>query len=508
MSHNDINTLLTPELKRVLDLCTTLPSLPAIALKIIDAGKDPDISNEDILSIISLDPSLTAKLLKVANSSLYSQPRKINNLNEAIMLLGSNAVLTIALCFTLPIIIKGYSNNHANYWKRSILAASIAKFLGARLNVDKLEELFLASLLQDIGILIIQNMDDSPYAKDKNKNKKHRDYVQIEKSTLGVEHPLIGAWLLKTWNLPEYVVNSVKFSHSLNIDDSNEYIADTNFHYCLSLSGDLADVWLDDEPDDLLQSIVTAMKTTLNVNDEECNQIIIKFDKILPEISSMFDVFLVDESSRRKVLDLARELLIERSIHSMRKNDEHIIKIIDQVDIIEQKNQIDNLTKAYSREYFYEKLQYEFDKAKKGVEPVSLAFIDIDNFKLINDTYGHLIGDDVLISIAQFFIANTRSSDIVARYGGDEFLLMLCNTEASIAKQLLEKLLKKYEDEIEIDANGINIKPFISIGLVTLSGGDYFSNMNMLLDAADKALYIAKNKDKNSLAEYSVPSIV
>lgn len=504
MSDNRMNTLLTPELKRVLDLCTTLPSLPAIALKIIDAGKEPDITNEDILAIISLDPSLSAKLLKVANSSLYSQPREINNLNQAIMLLGSNAVLTIALCFTLPLIIKGNSKSHANYWKRSILAASIAKFLGAHLKVDKLDELFLASLLQDIGILVIQNMDKSPYRRDKNKNKKHRDYIQIEKDVLGVEHPHIGAWLLKTWGLPDYIVNSVRFSHSLNIDVTNEYIADVNFHYCVSLSGDLADVWLDDEPDELLQSIVKAMKTTLDIDEVECNQLIIKLDNILPEISSMFNIFLVEESTRRKVLELARERLIERSIHSTRKNDEHIIKIIDQVDIIEQKSQVDNLTKAYSREFFYEKLQHEFDKAKKGVEAVSLAFIDIDNFKLINDTYGHLVGDEALTSIAQFFIANTRSSDIVARYGGDEFLLMLCNAEAGIAKQLLEKLLQKYEDEIEIDADGMNIKPYISIGLVTFSGGDHFSNVNMLIDAADKALYMAKNKDKNSLAEYSV----
>jgi len=92
MSQSDMNTLLTPELKHVLDLCTTLPSLPAIALKIIDAGNDPDIGNEDILAIISLDPSLSAKLLKVANSSLYSQPREVYNLNEAVMLLGLSLI--------------------------------------------------------------------------------------------------------------------------------------------------------------------------------------------------------------------------------------------------------------------------------------------------------------------------------------------------------------------------------------------------------------------------------
>ena len=164
MAVNDISSLLTPELENALDSCTNLPSLPAVALKIIDAGKDPDVTLHQISAIISSDPAIqrssdpaiAAKLLKIANSPLYSQRRSLNNLREALTLLGFNASLTIALSFSLLQSFGSTNNvNHENYWRRSILAASIARILGSRLRVAKLEDLFLASLLQDIGILVI-----------------------------------------------------------------------------------------------------------------------------------------------------------------------------------------------------------------------------------------------------------------------------------------------------------------------------------------------------------------
>ena len=82
----------TPELKKILDSCTNLPSLPAIALKIIDASKDPDIELEQIQSIISMDPALSAKILKLANSPFYSKNSSVNNLYDALMLLQASWV--------------------------------------------------------------------------------------------------------------------------------------------------------------------------------------------------------------------------------------------------------------------------------------------------------------------------------------------------------------------------------------------------------------------------------
>ena len=128
MAQDIIDTLISPELEKLLTSCTNLPSLPAVALKIIEASKDPDISLHEIATIISSDPAITAKLLKIANSPLYSQRRKLNNIREALTLVGFNAALTIALSFSLHQSL-GNNKDHENFWKRSIISASIARIL-------------------------------------------------------------------------------------------------------------------------------------------------------------------------------------------------------------------------------------------------------------------------------------------------------------------------------------------------------------------------------------------
>ena len=144
MTQVEKNSEISPELEELLNSCTNLPSLPAVALRIIEASKDPDITLHEVSEIISSDPAISIKLLKVANSPLYSQRRSLNNLREALTLLGFNAALTIALSFSLLQSLKSDAD-HEGYWKRSILAASIARLLGDHLRVRKLEDLFLAS---------------------------------------------------------------------------------------------------------------------------------------------------------------------------------------------------------------------------------------------------------------------------------------------------------------------------------------------------------------------------
>jgi len=498
---------LTPELQKVLNTCTNLPSLPAVALKIIDASKDPDISLEQILSIISVDPAISAKMLKLANSPFYSKDHSINNLHDALMLLGNNATLTVALCFSLPSSL-GKNYTHANYWRRSILAASIARILGARLNVAKIEDLFLASLLQDIGILVISAMDKSPYPDEENKTLKHTDYVRYENKILNTEHPLVGAWLLESWGLPELIINSVKYSHSLNLGESAGKALDSNFHYCLSLSGDLADIWLDDNPSEPLQMIMSVAKTVLGLGEDGFNKLIVEIDESLPEISSMFEISLVEEQDRRRVVDSARDLLIERSILSSKEHEnanQQIETITKKVEMIEKESQLDGLTKVYNRQYFYDILKFEYDKSKVNGKPFSLSFIDIDDFKLINDTYGHLVGDNVLKMLADYFTKNTRECDVFARYGGDEFLLMLSNSTPENFIKLLERLVVYFNKNVRVEVDRITLSVSISLGTVIYAGESYFLNVNALLQAADEALYEAKEKGKNRISVYSIP---
>ena len=505
MNSTDISSLISSKLQDELNSCTDLPSLPAVALKIIDASKDPDISLHDVASIISSDPAISAKLLKVANSPLYSQRRSLNNLREALTLLGFNASLTIALSFSLLQSLSAQNKNHENYWKRSIVSASIARMLGARLKIVKLDDLFLASLLQDIGILVIQCLDDSPYSSIENQDLIHADRIKLEMEILGTDHAIIGAWLLNSWNLPDYLVQSVLYSHSLNRTASDDNDLDARFHYCLNLSGTLADVWLEKNPGELLLSILPVVKAGLAVSDDEFNQIIVDIDESLPEISRMFEIFIVADTEREKVLTQARELLLERSIHTIKQSEDdrrYIESITDRVEKIEKESRIDHLTKVHNRQYIDKVLEAEYEEANINRWPLSLAFIDIDDFKPINDTFGHLVGDEILKLISDFFSINIRETDVLARYGGDEFLLMLPGATSDIAAAVIKRLLDLSKNKLLLEVKGTNIEASVSIGLATHMDKHDFNNLKEFIAAADEALYKAKHKGKNCLAIY------
>ncbi|MCW9030486.1 MAG: GGDEF domain-containing protein [Gammaproteobacteria bacterium] len=504
MINDNIHSLISPELEKVLKSCTHLPSLPAVALRIIEASKDPDISLHEVAAIISSDPAITVKLLKVANSPLYSQRRSLNNLREALTLLGFNASLTIALSFSLLQSL-GSDSDHESYWKRSILAASIARLLGERLHVSKLEDLFLASLLQDIGVLVIQCIKNSPYPHNEHHYLKHSERAKLEQDFLGVEHSVVGAWLLSSWKLPGYLVKAVLNSHSLNMSDPALNTVNSYFHYCLNLSGNLADIWLDENPSELLLSVLNVTKKVLVYDETEFNQLIVDIDNALPEISNMFQISLVGDYEREKVLNEARELLLERSISAIKQSEDarrYIESITDRVEQIEKSSRIDHLTKVYNRQHIDKLLETEFEEANINRWPLSLAFIDIDDFKVINDTFGHLVGDEILKLISDFFSKNIRETDILARYGGDEFLLMLPGSTSDITKTVLERLLKLYIDEVILDVKDIKISASVSIGIATHMDKHNFDNLKDFMTAADEALYKAKAGGKNCLSIY------
>jgi len=155
----------------------------------------------------------------------------------------------------------------------------------------------------------------------------------------------------------------------------------------------------------------------------------------------------------------------------------------------------DPLTNLYNRRHFSEIIGSLFSMSRRGNNPLSILIIDIDDFKNINDTHGHHIGDFVIKSLANIFINTIRKSDIAIRYGGEEFLLLLTNTNEDNAKIIAEKLRKQVEDTTLNTKNAIDLKFTISIGVSTVKKGDV--TIDTATENADKALYIAKRSGKN-----------
>ncbi|MDR3576500.1 MAG: diguanylate cyclase [Anaerolineaceae bacterium] len=176
-------------------------------------------------------------------------------------------------------------------------------------------------------------------------------------------------------------------------------------------------------------------------------------------------------------------------------------------DITEQKNiqeklqQLaitDPLTGLFNRRHFFDLASHEFKRSVRYGHPQSILILDVDHFKTINDTHGHAAGDDVLQNLAQKCGEQLRSFDVMARYGGDEFILMLPETEADKASQTAERLRQVIESRpLETDS-GLQLYVTISFGIATLNASEGIS-LDELIDRADTALYIAKNSGRNQI---------
>jgi len=154
----------------------------------------------------------------------------------------------------------------------------------------------------------------------------------------------------------------------------------------------------------------------------------------------------------------------------------------------------DGLTGIYNRQYFQERLEVEFNEAKKSNYPLSLVIFDIDHFKKFNDMYGHLFGDKVLTSVAEIVCSNLRKSDMIARYGGEEFILLLPRTTLSEAYEKVEELRKLISGHV-IQDNLISVSVTASFGISSYDECAFTENE--LIRTADDALYRAKESGRN-----------
>jgi diguanylate cyclase (GGDEF)-like protein len=157
-------------------------------------------------------------------------------------------------------------------------------------------------------------------------------------------------------------------------------------------------------------------------------------------------------------------------------------------------NNADPLTGAYNRRFFMERLQREVRRFQVAGTPYAVALIDVDDFKRINDTYGHFGGDEVLKNLAQLCTANVRQTDVFARFGGEEFAVLLPNTGRDNALCFLERLrLQVAECSVEFERRPICVT--VSVGLAAAC--DRSADAQAMLMAADRALYAAKHQGKN-----------
>ena len=221
-----------------------------------------------------------------------------------------------------------------------------------------------------------------------------------------------------------------------------------------------------------------------------------------PSLKSIYLILItarIQEGDRVRGLDLGADDYITKpfSFSELLARIRVGSRVVQYQQHLEYQTQVDSLTGLYNRRAFEKKINEEFERSKRYHNPLSVLILDIDNFKIINDTYGHHGGDAALVKISETFRERTRQSDFPSRYGGEEFILILPETDQESALQVAGKI----HESIRACSFGTTARPFaltVSIG-VSSTSARFYSEWRDLVDDADRALYVAKNSGKDRI---------
>ncbi len=319
-----------------------LPTLPGVAIKILDAvGKD-QTNLQEIADIISTDPPLSAKVLKLINSPFYGLPTKITSVQRAINLLGLNTVKNLALSFSLLNAHKNGDKEDFDYtvfWKNSLVSAIAAKTIAQKTFPDFAEDAFFLGLLHNIGILALLQCFPDKYGLVLDKTKDgHSTYHEAEDHIFGANHMDVGGYLAKSWGLPETFASPIEYHHQpdklkTNASDIKKL---TQILHLSSLFGDLFH-----HPDKRLYlgQVEWHAKEHGQFENLQLDEIINHIHEQTMLVFPFFELKLGSEQNYFEVIEKARKELISLSADTiyqsvkeerrleLQKEQEHLLKV-------------------------------------------------------------------------------------------------------------------------------------------------------------------------------------
>lgn len=489
-----------------------LPTLPAIAVRLLELARDPETEFADVIKVVKTDPAITAKILKTANSSFFGFKSPVTSIERAIPLLGTTVVTTLALSFSLvdaAMSTGSLAQHYTNYWKHSIVQAVAAEVLAEQHAQRLTSDCFLTGLLLDLGRLaMLKTVPDDYLPVLAEWEEQGGSLKDREAARLGIDHVRVGAQLMKEWKLPGRLVAAVSLHHApiakllVELNDNA-----TVTERIVAVAATVGDYFCTPAKGAALERIESLTSTFFEMGAAELEAYLERTRERIDRAGNLFSVSfeglksssdLMGEASEQLARLAVREHMASTQMEIQRQAAEKAkYELESKNHELEERATRDALTGLYNRTFFAEALNTAISAASRMAGAIGVVFCDIDHFKKLNDTYGHPFGDEVLRSVSQIFSEVLRKSDVVARYGGEEFVVLVHQP----TEKGLEKLSERLRRAIESGAfwfEGNRIPVTISIGAaIVLPERDPGDLALRLVAAADEAMYDAKQNGRN-----------
>jgi len=453
-----------------------------------------------------------AKLLRMANSAFFASSHKVSSVNTAVVRMGLKVTRIAVLGFSLETEISGKVPAEFKidrFWRYSLTTASAARVIAETLCPAQRDECFSAGILQDIGMVALQCALPQEYAKVLAERRLHPtvEMHELEKRLLGVPHVEVGSRLLQLWSLPEEVYAPVRYHHDLEQASADDLPPELiQVARSLALGTRVAALFQGKAKGIAYRRAMETAQRHFGLEQEAVERM---FGRIEQGVRSTCELFQVDPRSlpayqdirvratqevARLAAELGHEAQLAETLADQRA--EELRQLKQESDELRRLISLDDLTLLLNRREFLKRFVAEIIRSRRHEHESSLVMVDIDDFKSVNDTYGHAAGDDVLKHLGALLQADIRKSDLAARVGGDEFVVLLPETDLEGAIASAEKL----RFGIASASKGWTQK----VPAITVSVGVVHSRFNSpsfdestLLDEADKCMYQAKRDGRN-----------
>ena len=480
-----------------------LPTSPALATQILSLAANPDATIEQFAQAIAVDGALSARLLRMANAAQFAQREPVTSISRAVTVLGIGRVKTAGLGFQLV----GHLNklggcpfDMKTYWQHSLLRGCVAQEV-ARVCVPALvEEAFLVGLLQDCGLLLLVQLYGREYAALAESGKlSPAAFYAEERSRFQYNHVQAIMVMAVEWGLPHVIAIPLAKHHrpvSLNpqSSDFDRLCAVAYLVGALCFTGNAATA-----PSDI--GLSEYARTQLGVNGDALQAALLAAGESYAAVAALLGDALPDGVDVADLLGEANrqlEMVAGEAVCRVDTVEAERAHLADALGAYRERAARDPLTGVLNRGALIDAARSCQQAAVERGSLITVIFIDIDNFKKFNDTFGHRVGDEVLRGVANVLRANLTNAGCAGRYGGEEFVMVVPDLDqeaaAAHAQQVVEAVRRT-----DFSALGVNRPVTCSLGAVW-GPASQLPAMEDLCAIADELMYMAKRSGKDRSA--------
>jgi len=472
----------------------SLPVPPARLCQVVRESGDPDVPMGRLVRLISSDPGLSVELLRIANSAYYSPRRRIRSVAQATVFLGLRAVRNHAVSHVLKAVIAQVDLSGVDerrLWRDILFRGAAAHVLAESMGYDDPAEAFTTGVVMDAGyVMMVALRPEQAGALEAAHSLPEAERLQAEAALTGTTHPEIFADCARGWGLPDELVAPVEHHH-----DPERSLACAGGSRLRDIAR-LADLLLlaRSGRKEAVADFLDARRELPGVPRTELRVLLERVEHELPRLGDLLEVPKPARRSSPAVLlrDAAHTLAsingeYQRANEELRRKNEELDRAASS----------DALTGVANRRAFEAALRGALQRG-----PLSLVLFDLDHFKKVNDTFGHDIGDDVLVGVCHRVEAVLDDGELLARVGGEEFAVLVPGDDEAHARQRAEVMRKVLAGRPIRCRRGAPVPVTGSFGGVTAA-----RDPSLLFRAADKALYDSKRAGRNRVSWSSMQDL-